>query len=265
MSHTNAARAACGFSTAQPSDSEWLPNLTFATDGTPRLFCFSYAGGSAEIFRQWQSPLKSKAQICPMEMPGRGRRFTEPYSESIETAALQAAEAIASLNPAPYYLFGHSMGTIMALETARHLQALRAKPPRALIVSGRYPPHAQTVKRSFHTASEEAIVDELRRLGGTPEEILLNDDFRNAILPIVRDDFRLVETYDPKVDPILDIPVFACCGEDDEDTPYSVMKRWGEISSKACSVTQFNGGHFYITNSRQELLSHLESILQSAV
>ena len=46
--------------------------------GSLRLFCFPYAGGSSLIFHTWASSLPKNIEICPVELPGRGMQMKLP-------------------------------------------------------------------------------------------------------------------------------------------------------------------------------------------
>lgn len=244
------------------SESSWLPGMPKLSLNIPLLFCFSYAGGSSEIYRQWQTSMKNICQICPVELPGRGSRFGESFCDSLLSAAEGAANAIAPYTQSPYILFGHSLGSVMALETARKLQSNASPSPLCLIVSGRFPPHAQPPRKQLHTMPDTALIDEMRRLGGTPEEILQNKEILEMMLPIVREDFRLIETHKSDPLPCLNIPIYVCCGRDDEDSPIALLTQWKEITDKTCSINLFDGGHFYINESRDALIRHICSIIK---
>lgn len=242
--------------------SAWLPNMPdrHTHPSLPRLFCFSYAGGTSELFRQWQSGLADACLICPVELPGRGTRMDEPFAASLSLAAQQAADAIMTHTSSPFLLFGHSLGSVLALECARCLQE-SAVPPLALIVSGRYPPHLPARRKDLHDMPDAALIDEMRRLGGTPEDILHNQDLLDMMLPIVRDDFRLLETHRASPEPRLRIPVHVLCGREDDDSPLELLARWQDVTDYPCSIDLFDGGHFYINESRAQLLRRLRALI----
>ncbi|MFT4300579.1 MAG: alpha/beta fold hydrolase, partial [Desulfovibrio sp.] len=162
-----------------------------------------------------------------------------------------------------YALFGHSLGSVMALETARALQHANTPMPAAILVSGRFPPHAQATRKRFHTMPDAALLDEMRRLGGTPEEILNSKEIIEMLLPVVRDDFRLLETFDSPQLPRVAAPIHVCCGRDDEDSPVALLERWEEVTSASCNITLFEGGHFYINESRDALLHHIDVVMRN--
>lgn len=204
-----------------------------AEHGRMRLFCFAHAGGSAEFFRQWQPLLAPDIVVCPIELPGRGRRFGEPFSESLVTAAVEAAEKAAPLaRLGEYALFGHSLGSIMALETARALEEMTVPSGRCVFVSGRVAPHVACRDAALHMGADEELVREVRRLGGTPEDVLSDGQFLEYLLPIVRNDFRLLETYEPRVSPKIHSPVHVCSGDSDPDASAELLPRWEDITDR---------------------------------
>jgi len=230
-----------------------------------QLFCFAHAGGSAEMFRQWQPLLPQGVVVRPVELPGRGKRFCDPFSPSLDTAATEAAVTMAPLTAqGGYAIFGHSLGSVMALEVARHLESMGRPPARALIVSGRVPPHVARREAPLHTADDEALLAEVRRLGGTPDEVLRDEQFIEYLLPIVRNDFRLLETHPPHPVPRVSCPVHVCCGDADTDAPTNQLARWAEVCQGPCTIRMFHGGHFYIHDERRSLTRYIGEVVQNA-
>ncbi len=248
---------------AMPRRSPWLPGMPPPSPcRLPRLFCFAYAGGTGEVYRQWQGALAGICQVCPVELPGRGSRMAEPFAASLDEAAAAVSAAISPYAEEPYLLFGHSLGSVLALETTRALQKAGLPLPMTLIVSGRYPPWVDTGRRQFHRLPDGAIIDEMRRLGGTPEEVLSHRELLDMILPVVRDDFRLLETHHSAAAPLLHLPVHVFCGREDEDSPPDLLARWQEAALQECTVTLFDGGHFYVNDSRMALLRSLRTLVR---
>lgn len=251
---------------SEKAASTWLPNMPRQDPAgscpLPRLFCFSYAGGTSELYRQWQTCLADVCLICPAELPGRGSRMDEPFAPTLMQAAREAACAILPYTMSPYYIFGHSLGSVLALETSRVLQEQGAALPQGLIVSGRYPPHLPNRRKDLHNLPDEALIDEMRRLGGTPEEVLQQRELLDMMLPIVRADFRLLETHRALRTPCLHLPLHVFCGREDEDSPLELLAQWQDVTDSPCSIDFFDGGHFYINESRDQLLRRLRQLIQ---
>ena len=108
---------------------------------------------------------------------------------------------------------------------------------------------------------DAALIDEMRRLGGTTEDILDNQELLDMMLPIVRDDFRLLETHSASPSPCLHIPVHVLCGREDDDSPLELLACWQDVTDAPCSIDLFDGGHFYIHESRAQLLRRLRALI----
>src|SRR5689334_23170132 len=101
-----------------------------------RLFCFPYAGGSAQIFRSWSTQLPPGVEVCPIHLPGRGLRLRDaPYSR-LEPLLDRISEALIPQLERPYALFGHSMGAMISYELARRLRDAGVRQPLHLFLSG---------------------------------------------------------------------------------------------------------------------------------
>ena len=87
-----------------------------------RLFCFPYAGGGAAVYRSWGGLLPREIQPCPVNLRGRGSRFTEAPLERLEAVTESLAEELAPHLDVPFAFFGHSMGALIAFELTRLLR-----------------------------------------------------------------------------------------------------------------------------------------------
>lgn len=223
-----------------------------------RLFCFPYAGGHAALFRNWSEQLPSDIELCPIQLPGRERRIgEEPYSrlpELIDTL-------VRILNPyldKPYALFGHSMGALISFELARALRRMRTNSPLIrLFVSAHRAPHLPLQRSSLYNLPNAAFVEKLRQFNGTSEEILQNPELLSLLLPLLRADFALCETYCYTSEQPLTSPISVFGGLQDLETTPSMLEAWHEQTSSQCKVHLFAGDHFYIHQAQEVLLSVL--------
>ncbi len=243
----------------------WVLDPAPELDRLPRLYCFANAGGSAEAFRLWQPRLAGSLAVCPVELPGRGRRTGETFCATLAQAAEEAASGISAAGPRPYCLFGHSLGSVLALETARALARLGHPPARCVFLSGRVAPHICDNSPRLHTGSDAELIAEMRRLGGTQEELLTDPAFLEFFLPIIRDDYRLLETYTPSVHPKINSPIHVCCGDKDADAPRDLLRHWGDLSAASCRITLFAGGHFYINTEQDALVSYIARAYRACI
>lgn len=240
-----------------------LPHMPPAPADLPRLFCFPYAGGSAGYYRQWQPLLQDTARVCPVELPGRASRYHDPLPENMDSLTSELGEALLPFTNEPYIFFGHSLGSCLAFAVIQYLSTRGARLPMLLFASGRYPAHLQLPRRTFHLLDDEEFIDELRRLGGTPEDVLTDPAFKEYFLPVIRNDFMLIETHVSELSAPLPVPIAVLGGTGDMDSPPCSLEKWGELSSSGCSVKLFDGGHFFIDSKKDQVILEIKRLLSA--
>lgn len=105
---------------------------------TLSLLCVPFAGSGAGFYRGWPNGADQGIRIVPLQMPGREERFLEdPYKDAAEAAKDLAGAALRLVGGAQrVVLFGHSLGAVLAYETARELQTQGFTALEHLFVSG---------------------------------------------------------------------------------------------------------------------------------
>jgi medium-chain acyl-[acyl-carrier-protein] hydrolase len=232
-----------------------------------RLFCFSYAGGSAAIYRHWPSKLQTDLEVVAIELPGRGNRIREePLNRLPAVVELTARAIVPHLNK-PYTFFGHSLGALLSFEVARHLRRnYRHVPaPAHLFVSGRGAPQVVNGRYMIHNLPEAQLLTEVRRLNGTPPEVLADPELMELVLPLLRADFALCDTYVYEDDEPLVSPISAYGGLQDAEVSRAQLTEWGRQTFAAFRVSMFPGDHFFIHADVRLLLQTLARELQEVI
>lgn len=240
----------------------WLAHLKPRPVARLRLFCFPYAGGSAAIYRTWSERLPAEVEVLPVELPGRASRFREPLLRRVDDVVRGAAEALGPLFDRPYAFFGHSMGALLAFELARQLAASGRAMPARLLVSARRAPHlADDDEPPIHSLPEPELLAKLRELNGTPEEALQHPELMQMLLPLLRADFEVNETYEYRDGAPLAVPISVFGGVEDEEVPRETLDAWREHTTAGCLVRILPGDHFFLNHDPQRT-SLLTAILQ---
>ena len=230
-----------------------------------RLFCFPYAGGTTAVFRNWPQYLPSEIEVCAIQYPGRGNRFAEPPSEAVVDVMNAVYSDLQPLLKKPFAFFGHSMGALVSYEFARRLQQEKQPGPFQLFVSGCIAPHERDVNEFTYNLPEPEFIAELRRLQGTPAEVLDNADLMQLIMPIIRADFKASQTYKYIPGPPLECSLCAFGGLEDEHVPREKVEAWSEHTRGSFRAQMLPGDHFLLNTSAplltriiaQELLMHV--------
>lgn len=227
-----------------------------------RLFCFPYAGGSSLIFRTWSKSLPT-IEVCPIELPGRGSQMKLAPFTRLETLVSAIAPILLPHLDKPFAFFGHSMGAIVSFELARLLLREYNISPVHLFVSGRRPPQIPDSKPPIHALPESEFIEELRRLNGTPQAVLENAELMQLIIPSLRADFAVLETYVYAPEPILNCPITAFGGREDPEVSGDELQGWRDQTNAAFSLQMFNGDHFFLHSAQSLLLQSLSVQLNS--
>lgn len=256
MSTEMLQRGASGDRRAEAS-SRWIATQPARSTPRRRLFCLPFAGGGASAYRGWGRGLPSDLELCALQLPGREARFGEPLLSDMEAMVEGTLRAVAPLRDLPFAFFGHSMGAVIAYETARRLAALGGPQPGLLAVSGRSAPFLAAKVPPMHTLSDAEFVEGLRRLEGTPAEVLENAELMELVLPVLRADFHAIETYRWREGPPLQARLLVLGGETDPDTDPASLQAWAEVTRGGCRCELFPGGHFFLNEQRDGLLALL--------
>ncbi|MEB3214879.1 MAG: thioesterase II family protein [Nostocales cyanobacterium 94392] len=232
-----------------------------SSQASARLFCFPYAGGSSLIFRTWAASLPKNIEICPVELPGRGTQMKSPPLMRMETLVKVIAPILFPYLDKPFAFFGHSMGGLLSFELARHLRKEYGKQPVHLFVSASRAPHVLSPKPPIHALPETEFLEELCRLNGTPASVLENTELMQILIPILRADFTVLETYVYTQEPPLECPIAAFGGLEDQEVTLEELKGWRSQTQSSFKLQMFSGDHFFIHSAQSLLLENLSQYL----
>ncbi|MFE1290918.1 thioesterase II family protein [Streptomyces sp. NPDC058751] len=228
-------------------NSTWLRRFTTTAGEGPLLVCFPHAGGSATAFKDLARLLHPDLDVVSVQYPGRQDRYREEPFTALGPLAEAVADELArelAADGRPYALFGHSMGSLVAFETARLLAARRLPAPRRVFFSGRGGPDLRD--RAYDLYDDADMLAEVRRLGGTDQSMLEDPDILDLVLPALRADYRVLGTYRGPVGVSLTVPVTALIGDSDPIATVEDARTWREHTSGDFRVEVFPGGHFYL-------------------
>jgi len=218
------------------------------------MFCFPYAGGGASVYRGWGKSLPADVEVCPVQLPGRESRMREPAFDRSEAMVNALADVLQPYMDLPFVFFGHSMGAAVGFELARELRRRGKTLPLHIFVSGRRAPQTPSREEPIHALPEPEFLVKLRELNGTPEEVLQHEELMRLLIPILRCDFAVNETYEYKEEEPFDFGISAFGGLGDEDVSREDVEAWQVHTRARFRMRMLPGDHFFIHGSKDLVL-----------
>ncbi|MGH2637847.1 MAG: thioesterase II family protein [Rhabdochlamydiaceae bacterium] len=219
-----------------------------------RLFCFPYAGSGASLFRTWPDELPSEVEVCPIQLPGREDRLKDVPFTQIAPLVETVANVIYPYLDKPFCFFGHSMGALIAFELTRHLHKQYELDALHLFISACCAPQLINRSPTILLLSDTELLKELHNLNGIPEAILQNDELMRLLLPVLRADFTLCETYVYVPGESLPCSLSILGGLEDREIRNEELAAWGKQTQKTFTLRLFPGDHFFLHSMRSLLL-----------
>lgn len=252
------ARVVSNMATSLASN-PWLAYYKPNQEARMRLFCFPYAGGGAAIYRSWIDQLPGSVEVCPVQLPGRGNRLKEPLYTDISAVVRAISHDLSDYFDKPFAFFGHSMGALISFDLARLLREERGLEPRHLFVSAHGAPYVPDTNPPSFDLPKDEFIEELRRLKGTPEQVLAHAELMELMIPLLRADFQMCQTYvySNESGPALDCPVTALGGAEDHHVTREMLEGWAEITTGPFLIRVFPGDHFFLHTSEEIILQIL--------
>ncbi|MDJ0658838.1 MAG: alpha/beta fold hydrolase [Crocosphaera sp.] len=218
-----------------------------------RLFCFPYAGGGTRIFKNWTDHLSDTIEIAAIRLPGREGRLSEkPFTKMSDLVENMTPNLLPYLDK-PFAFFGHSMGALISFEVAHQLLKNYGIQPCHLFASGHPAPQLPDLDPPIHQLPESDFIREINQLNGTPQEVLQDQELMKLLIPILRADFSILETYNYTRKQPLNCPITVFGGLDDPEANETELRAWYQQTNKSFEQYMFPGDHFFIHSASSEI------------
>ena len=242
-----------------PRGARWMDSRI---GNKPLMVCLPFAGGGASIFSGWKHALSEYVEVSPIYLPGREVRSNELPISNMLTLISELVSYWKYCDFIPDVVFGHSMGAALGYELCAALQLNGLPVPKLLILSGHACPESR-IFNSFHHLEDSTFIKSIFSLGGLDPEITKSPELIAYLLPILRADFTLIETWKPSEVILSDTDILTISGEQDESASLKKMIGWNKYTSCQVDSITIQGNHFFIQQQRSELLILLKNKLMN--
>ena len=229
------------------------------------LVCFHHAGGGSASFhplRRALAAVGAKVALTTVKLPGRESRRDEPRYVDADACVRALADELDGLLSRPHVLLGHSMGALLAYSLAQQRISRGLYAPEAVIVASYRASHLPGPLHDLHLVDDNELAAELARYGGLPAEILSRLEWLELLMPTVRDDLRICQSYRPSGEPPLPCPLHIFGGHNDPLAPADTMAAWSSYSAQPQPVRLFAGGHFLFRQPDPQLVTAVARVVE---
>jgi medium-chain acyl-[acyl-carrier-protein] hydrolase len=231
-------------------NNQWLKVFKPIPNARLRLFCLPFAGGGAQFFCDWHEYLPRSIELCAIQLPGRENRILEKPIMTLADLVDAIIKGVKEWIGKPYAIFGHSMGALLGYELTQAIRIAGLPQPYHLLISGRSAPYLPQVLPPIHNLPDDQFIKEIKDLNGTPNEVMGSQELLKMIMPVLRTDFKLCETYTYNNGPPLACSITAYGGLQDHTVSRDEVDAWRQLTIGSFTIRMFPGDHFYIQTSR---------------
>jgi surfactin synthase thioesterase subunit len=224
------------------------------------LVCLPFAGGGASFFKKWQPAAPPGLDIAAVQPPGREERYVDDPFTTVEAVVGEAYDRLLPqlADAGRVALFGHSLGAVLAYELAHRLATVTTV--TRLFVSGSTGPWRPRSRRATGLP-DDAFVHAVRRFAGYTHPAMDDPEMREILLPSLRADVEMHESYVAPRDRPLPVPITALRGRDDELVSAEQCAEWAGATTAGFDLVERDGGHMYLTTGEAGLLRLLSERL----
>ena len=215
-----------------------------------QLFCFTYAGGTAEFYDMFNNKLNKDIEVVAFDYAGSGKRFKEPFYKDFDELSNDMYEKVKDNLNGDYFLFGYSMGSLVLAKVLELIINKKEIPlPKCVFLNAHEPKPKSEIRDIKGDELDEIIKKHTLKFGGIPKELIKNKSFWRMYLPIYRSHFTLLHNFDFKFNFKTSVPAVICYSESDIKREDILL--WNNFFIGTVEYNGLMGNHFFIKDHTQ--------------
>jgi surfactin synthase thioesterase subunit len=214
-------------------------------------------GIGASLFTRFLLDPPAGCDLVAVQTPGRENRSAEPVVQSIDELADQIVPNLLPLLDRPAIVWGHSLGGIVAWEVVRRLRERRGVELAHFVVTGTAPPHLIVKWQKREVMLKAMVADNSPEYLVSLSRYVDNPELLAAIIPRMRRDFPLLQSYRPQAGPPLDCPITAFSARQDDMVYADEIGEWSGHTRERFELIEVDGDHWFLDRNRKLITTTL--------
>ena len=218
------------------------------------LFCFPFAGGDAASYNCFNAFAHAQVRISPIELPGRGLRYSEEMSGDIQHMAADCLSQVIAHLGGPFAFFGHSMGALLSYLAAKKMKEQKMPLPAHLFVSGCAGPRVLMTAARKRMPEKDELRKKMKEVMDIPASLIDSEIFSMIYEPLIYADLAAFKQYRYEEQAPLDIPITVFTGLED-DVTIAEARAWQRETTMNIEHLPFAGKHHFWKNYPEEIMN----------
>jgi len=232
--------------------SVWFDDVLNAAGTGPVVVALPYAGAAGRAFRPLQRYLPRDCALALVDLPGHGRRMSEPCLRDADTVVRGLLGALDAWPADRVVLLGYSLGGWLAYELAARLTEA-GTPPAGLVVCGARAPqtgigHPPVV----HLPPGGTFLREAVAVGLAAPAMLELPGLADLFTSALHADLTIVQSYRYRRRPPLRSPVGVIGFDADWIAPEPALRAWHGLCLRPPLQLRVDGGHLALHERERE-------------
>lgn len=244
------------------SPNRWTVYPVHRPAASVRLVCIPHAGAGVAAFHTWAKDIDSDIEVGIVRLPGRESRIREPPIRDMREAVVRLCDAIHTEVRPPFAILGHCSGALIALAVTQHLHSIKSRLPIVLLVSSQQPPHLTAHRTHTSQLPDDEFIAVLKEIGATDPELLADSEMARLLLPVIRADTSLIESFTADPTMRLPVPIHVLAGAEDSGLDRNIHGGWERYTLAGFARSTFTGGHFFLFDRSSLVLPTVADILR---
>ena len=237
--------------------SVWVRKVNNPLKVHAQIVCFPPNGGGATSFRNWSTNMAKQGwEMFVVQPPGWEERFTEaPVDDLQEIVQAVSSELAKLLTPTRFVFYGHSLGALLAFESAHYLQAKHTLCPRHLYVAAWSAPtipykHPHNVPLDVFEPSTptHVLTSYVQHFTYLDPLLAANPAILKRLKPCLAAGVNMCKAYTYKHAHELPCHITTLSGSKDDFAPTSNMPGWAKLLDKKYKygTEVYRGAHMFL-------------------